>query len=132
MRYKKWISSKHKKSIRKNHQKDFHFTDTEKSELRAEEGRKLEERLCCILKKMKESGEIREYIRHLPHSPEDLQGKDFTVIFDDPSPISFGITCSFACYKRYFQNHPRQECLWITNQSDEEIQQMLKNFIDRR
>ncbi|MBI2065178.1 MAG: hypothetical protein HYT62_03950 [Candidatus Yanofskybacteria bacterium] len=133
MKSKKWVSSKRRDHISKGRRDRFRFHDPAYAQQRAVEGRLLEERVAGILTVMKQSGEVREFIRHLPNSPEDHEGKDFTVSLGDYFfPISFGITCSFNSYKKYFQAHPGLECLWITSgQTDEDIQKMIRILLIR-
>ena len=132
MKPKRWISSDRRDEFSARRRKDFHFHNKERDIERAREGRNLEKRVGTILFGMVQEGLITNSVRHYPNSQEDMEGKDFTVRTRGGKEISFGVTCSFNSYKSYFQKHPGQECLWVvTNQSDDEVRQMLIQFFER-
>lgn len=62
--------------------RDFEAFNQRRSERYARLGRELEVRITAILQEMKEGAEIDDFISFSPHSPEDLEGKDFCVIKD--------------------------------------------------
>lgn len=127
---RRWVSQKKwdATSARRRQSSNYKSRNNFYADQRGQEGRDLEERVLAILTEKKEAGEIEDVVRHDPHSIEDLEGKDFTVILPKSSPVSFGITCSFNSYKKYFQNHPGQECIWISSHNNEEIWQMIRDL----
>ena len=132
MKSKRWVSESEKNSLSPRRWQNFRFHDPNHCAERAEEGRSLEVRIESILVLKKELGEIGDFIRHLPNSPEDLDGKDFTVTSRVGRLVSFGVTCSFTSYKKYFRNHPGQDCLWITSgYGDKEIWLMIQDLTTR-
>ena len=132
MKPKRWISSNKRREMSARRRKDFHFYDKERDDERAREGRELESRVEAILLGMVAEGLIANVVHHHRNSQADTEGKDFTVQTRSGTQISFGITCSFTSYKRYFLKHPGQECLWIvTNQCDDEVRQMLVQLFER-
>ncbi len=132
MRPKRWISSDRRDEFSARRRKDFHFHNERRVVARAREGRDLENRVGVILFGMVEDGLVVSAIQHAPNSREDVDGKDFTVQIQNGKEISFGVTCSFTSYKRYFLKHPGQECLWIvSNQGDGEVRQILIQFFER-
>ena len=132
MRPKRWISSDQRGKLSVRRRRNFHFHDKKRNNERTREGRDLENRVGMVLFGMVGDGLIASASQHAPNSQEDADGKDFTVQTRNEKEISFGITCSFRSYKRYFVTHPGQECLWITtNQGDDEVRQMLIQFFER-
>lgn len=77
--------------------KKWEEANSRKSERYSEYGRLFELEVEKLLNKMKENGKIFSFVRHLPHTPEDLAGKDFTVtklVNGQTLEISFGVTIS--------------------------------------
>ena len=132
MKPKRWISSDQRGKFSARRRKDFHFHDKERDDERAREGRELESRVEAILLGMVKEGLITNAVRHAPCSQADMDGKDFTIETLSGKQASFGITCSFTSYKRYFLKYPGQECLWlVTNQGNDEVRQMLVQLFER-
>ena len=74
-----------------------------RSERMAAQGILLEDTVEQLLSKMQHDGKILRFIRHRHNSPEDRDGKDFTVVFNRESTEivrSFGVTISNKSYQR--------------------------------
>lgn len=132
---KHWLPASKRAQLSARCAQRFYFHDPEYAQMRADEGRALENRIRNILDSMLARKEILGFEAFAPHSQEDLHGFDFEVALMVESAqckARFGITSSFRCLKRYFANHPGQECVLLDpNASDEEIGAALIAFVER-
>ena len=89
--------------------KQWREANNRKSERYSEYGRLFELEVEKLLTKMKEQGKILSFVRHVPNTPEDYAGKDFTVtkmINNETVERSFGVTISLR-YKNFNEHKLR-------------------------
>ncbi len=96
-------------------------------------GRDLEVKVKEYLQEMTYSGVIYSFIRHEPNSPEDKDGRDFTVVKQINGEIisrSFGVTISLHSWsqsKRLHPTHP-QFCFPIGTNKETIVKRILELF----
>lgn len=75
----------------------------------AQEGRRFESKVEQVLYRMQQQGRIVRFTYHQPHSQEDREGKDFTVVKvvnGQPIEQSFGISISQHRVHQSQEKHP--------------------------
>lgn len=75
----------------------------------ADAGRAFETEVAALLQKMQDEQVIAGYVAHDPNSPEDLDGRDFTVTAmagGKPVERSFGVTISLRRWNQSKILHP--------------------------
>lgn len=76
-----------------------------RSQRYAERGLGLEDEVETLLTKMRDAGEIDSFSRHARNSPEDCDGRDFTIVQSDKD-ASFGVTISIRSWNEARLIHP--------------------------
>ncbi len=86
-----------------------HEASGRKTQRMAKRGREFEDEVSALLQKMQDEELIVGFIAHEPNSPEDQDGRDFTVtvvIGGGEVSKSFGVTISLRHWKESRIKHP--------------------------
>lgn len=122
--------SKHKRKKQKR-QEQLHQKIQQDKRVGAIRGRLFEEYLSSLLQQMLQHGELAEYTRHEPYSPEDQKGKDFTIVTKTGNTLSFGVTISLNSFYQTRRKHPHIPCLYFpVGTSPETIVHRIRRLID--
>lgn len=97
-------------------------------------GRDFEQEMCKFLEKLKEAGDITDFLYHEPHSESDRAGKDFTVaklVNEVRQEHSFGVTISLQRWPISKACHPNvpQFCFPIGTKPETIKKRILELFL---
>lgn len=114
---------------------DFRRYKDRRSERMAAQGILLEDTVEQILSKLQRDGKILRFIRHSHCSPEDLSGKDFTVVFsreDAEVECSFGVTISNKSWQRgKTKHHDVVQFCWPIGTNPQTMENRILGLLNR-